>query len=74
MSKVIPKGVNSYRHACHMLMDEIWGQSKGGKAQAYKWLQGQCGKTIHFSQLSNERELKEIHEKLYVLSFQVVDN
>lgn len=65
-----PTKKGHYKRECHRLMDEIWGDSKAGRAQAYFWLKASFGRDVHFSEIHDEKRLKEIWEKLWVKSFE----
>ena len=69
-----PKYKGHYKRRCHDLMVEIWGESKEGTAAAYLWLGQNFGKQLHFKTENNEKRLKEIYTRLWLLSFNPPEN
>lgn len=70
MKTVNPKHKGHYKKACHELLEEIWGSHSQGRAQAYFWLSKEFKKTVHFSEINDEDELKEIFNRLWKYSFE----
>jgi hypothetical protein len=68
-----PKKPGHYKRRCHDLIIEIWGDDKKGRAATYKWFKQTFGKDIHFSQITDEKELRRIYERLWAYSFRASD-
>lgn len=61
-----------YQKECHRLLDEVFLS----KAEGYKWLRDTFS-VYHFSELDRRKDadkLREIYNKLYVLSFKTLDD
>ena len=55
----------NYKHLCHELMYEIWGEDKGF---AYQWLHRKFGGDIHFATIDNEELLQMIYNELLLIA------
>lgn len=50
-------------------MEEIFGTSKDGRAMAYGYLKKRYGKEVHFGEINDEKELRDVYNDLVLLSF-----
>lgn len=65
---------NQLKFECHKLIEQIWGSSNLERTKAYKWLNKEFKRDIHFSTLEDTELLYTIWAKLWALSFKVDDS
>lgn len=63
-----PRKMGHYKRRCHEVMEEIWGDTKKGRAGAYRWLKFNCN-VQHISEINNETRSREVYNRLWKKSF-----